>query len=341
MAHIRNFDIELPSGFAKRYESEFVVHVYEKIIEELKNNTEYCVSSMENGGLTIDIFEKGTEAINITCADLTKKAEAATTTTRDGWKTIKADGFKLTLKKVPVAAPKRDSSFDSVVIENLIGKLKEMMEATKKQTLKMGECYLKTNNKNQHEMVNELNDDEHAYSVINDDEIVEVPKLSSKKRPLETLIDLCEEEGKKKTDDFWKDYVPTDVNIKLKYNFHEDRKIPKLNSVVSQILGFVVSILHSGCFYEMDWKFIGLNKYDEFVVLPIAVFPDGANEETTKDLIRLMCRKVVNSMNDRCKDPSFLVFIDILNKIDVMDLPTLSAFIERKMATMMNKRCKV
>lgn len=334
MTHIQKFDIELPSGFAKKYGSEFVVQVYEKIIEELKNNTEYSVSSMQNGGLRIDISEDATDSINITCADLTKKAEAATTTTRDGWKTIKVDGFKLTLKKVPLA-PKRDPSFDSVVIENLVGKLKEMMEATKKQTLKMGECHLKTNNKNQHEVVNELNDDEHAYSVINDDEIVEVPMLSSNKRHLET------EEGKKKADDVWKDYVPTDVNTKLKYNFHQERNIPSLNTVAPQILVFVLSILHSGCFYEMDWKFIGLNTSNEFIVLPTAVFPDGANEETTKDLIRLMCRKVVNSMNDRCKDPSFLVFIDILNKIDVMDLPTLSAFIERKMATMMNKKHKI
>lgn len=330
MAHIENFDIELPRGFAKRYESEFVVQVYGGLIEELKNNTEYCVSNMEQGKLKFDIFEDGTDPIYITCDDLKKKAKVVKT----GWKTIKADGFKLTLKKVPVA-PKRDPSFDSVVIENLVGKLKEMMEATKKQTLKMGECHLKTNNKNQHEVVNELNDDEHAYSVINDDEIVEVPKLSSNKRRLET------EEGKKKADDVWKDYVPTDVNTKLKYNFHEERKIPKLNSVVSQILVFVLSILHSGCFYEMDWKFIGLNTSNEFIVLPTAVFPDGANEETTKDLIRLMCRKVVNSMNDKCKGPSFSVFIDILNKVDVMTLPTLSEFIERKMATTMNKKHKI
>jgi hypothetical protein len=91
----------------------------------------------------------------------------------------------------------------------------------------------------------------------------------------------------------------------------------------------------------MDWKFIGLNTSNEFIVLPTAVFPDGANEETTKDLIRLMCRKVVNSMNDKCKGPSFSVFIDILNKLDVMTLPTLSEFIERKMATTMNKKHKI
>jgi hypothetical protein len=253
-----------------------------------------------------------------------------------GWKATKTDAHKLKLQFVKP----RDVSRDKALIKYLITKLENQIEDNTEKTLTFGECEIKSK-KNTHEILNELNDQQQAFCVV-EDEVMEAPNISkhegnSKKRPLETLIDLCEDERQSFSQTL-EDYIRLDG--KLKWNMSKPT-IPKLNDVAPQILEFIEALLMSGKSFDLlDWSLIGINELGELIFLSGAISAaGGGNEQTTKELIRFLCRKVRCSMNDKCKGPSFLILADILKYVDTHSLNALSKFVNRRLGNI--KKSKI